>query len=361
MSLQFKQLLDDLHRVFNKNPMPAPAFRLFFNLPNLKAFASIINHTLKVSFQEQNLPTSPFDTVYRDRELSVSIDSGARISTIYALQDLSLDLRAYTMERLAEFLNGHGFQAAVILPRYKKMLAASLIDDVLNADLSSSKDFSISTNPLWVFLRPLAWAIEDHAASVDTALAQLNILTSQGYFADFWGRFLDIVRKPGEGDIMYTERIVRTILLKRDNNRALEQIVLDEFGVKVEVEDLWPTVLNINNSIIFSKIPGQVFNVGNFLVTGPIVGQALIDLVNRHKAAGTRAFFYEFLDTEINESVDSTTSFAEARYDISIFDMIFADSEFNITIDIGGDISEVENTVPEWAVELTPMPGSMIV
>jgi len=339
--------------------MPAPAFRLFFNLENAKAFASIVNHTLNLEIQEQGLSASPFDIVHREREMTIGIDSGHNISAIYPVESLELDLRGYTMERLAEFLNSRqGFQASVILPRYNKMVAAALIDDVLNADLSSSKDFALSTNPLWVFLRPLAWALEDHANSADTALAQLNILTSRGHFADFWGDFLDVVRRSGETDVSYVERIVRTILLKRDNNRAIEQIVYDEFGMTVTVDDLWPTLLELNNTPVFSRLPGQVYNIGTFLVTGSGITQAVIDLVNKHRAGGTRAFFRSYLDVEIAEPLPV---FDIQTFDVSVFDLTFPDIDFNLSIDVNGDMSEIESFVPDWLVEDTAMPGSRIV
>lgn len=269
--------------------------------------------------------------------------------------DLAYDLRNWTFERLIEELDDQGVTATLVDLRLAKILAAALVDDsfTLTAPVTLSGDF----NPLTIYLKPVAFAVERHEVNIDIALAQLNVLTSRQYFADYWGLVLGILRKMGESDVDYTQRIVDEILLKRDNNLALEQIIENEFGIAASVQDLWPSVLNINNAICFSKIAGEVYNVGNFLVIAELTDDDLIGLIAKHKAGGTRAFLRRTADAEFVDAATMATDF----FDLSLFDaFLIPEQEIGIFSGIGNDMQEISTGLPVWTVGSTPMPGTEI-
>lgn len=358
---QLQRLLESLTQVFRSEAILKPVFTLSFSLPNCIAKVTLTGHTLVIDIQETNTSDSLFDFIYRVRELSVTSSVSFDRAVLLPVMDLTYDLRDWTIERLVEDLNAHqGITATIIDQRLKKLLAGAIAGDFVEFDLSVlSLTLSVDANPLTVFLRPVAFAIEDHENNIDTALAQLNILTSKKYFADYWGVFIGITRRANESDIDYTQRIVNEVLLKRDNNRALEEIIFRTFNLRATVDDLLPLVLIINNAICFSKIPGEVYNVGNFLVTAELTTDDIITLVNRHKAGGTRAFFRRILETSLllGDPV-LTTDF----FDLSLFDAQFFPAQpLGVFSGINNFISEIETGLPVWKVGSTPMPGTQIV
>ena len=327
MTLELKKLFESLQPVFDFDPMPRAAFRLSFDQSGQDAFLTIENGLLKTR-------------------------------TTGGADSLSYVLNEWLFDRLAEDINTKtGYTAAVLDTKFNHMLAGALLDGIEDHDLGTSKDLAIATNPIWVLLKPLALAIAKRSLNVDDALAQLNVLTSRTFFVEFWGRFLGVVRKEGESDVRYAQGIVDRVLLLRANNKAMEKIVYDDLGIEVAIRDLLPEVLNLNGSPVFSKLPGQVYNVGNFLVDGEFGGQPLIDLIDRHRAGGTKAFFRQLLDHRVLDRADGITV---DFFDLSLFDLHLVDREFEVLVDVGGDVAEVETGLPIWTVGETPMPGSVI-
>jgi hypothetical protein len=360
MNPQFDRLLQSLTQVFRRDKLPVEILTIGGSIINGSFSLSLSNHTLTIAFAQTGLPVSPFDCVIRDFEFAATLDASGNMGQIVPVETVVYDLRRFTLEALVDDINRHqGLTATIIDQRYRKLLAAALIDGIEPTSIQAPIVLTASTNPLWITLKPLAFAIEDHENSIDTALAQLNILTATKYFADFWGRFLGIPRESAEADIDYMQRIVDSILLQRINNIAIEAIIKSELGLDAEVVDLLPDVLNINNSEVFSVIPGEVYNVGNFLVKTILDGDGIIELVNRHKAGGTRAFFSRVVDQGFVDGMDPAMS--ADFYDVSLFDTFLRpEQEMRITMDIAGQVVNVPTGVPNWIVGVTPMPGTII-
>lgn len=354
MIRELQSLFDSLPSIYKKDPVAQLAARISFGFPQTKAYLTVDGFTLDVDLVFDSIET---DMEFSDRTFRITNDTAGSLGFVRACESLSYDLRAWSIGALMEDIASHqGYTATLLDPTVGTLLASALIDGANRLDLSTPVDLSIATNPLWVFMKAVAYAIADEETNTDTALDQLNVLKAAQYFADVWGDRLGVLRNTGESDSVYTQRIVDTILRKRENSLAIEQLIADTFGVVATVEDLWPLVLNFNNRVVFSKLPGNVFNVANFLVTVPLIGQTLIELVNAQKAGGTRAFFIEQHDTGF---VDTIT-ISEASYDLSIFDNDIVEMEFCVSLDEGGNRTELDIGLPNWNVEQTIMPGSLI-
>jgi len=356
---QLERLQESLTQIFRRDPVSHPVVSVSFTLPNALAFLSIDGGTLAIRTEEESAGAALFDSVIRDRETTVSNIINRNVGVILPLASFTIDLRDWTLERLVEYLNAHpGFTASILDTRYAKILAAAICTQLDDYDLGLPSVLSVDTNPLSVLLKPIAFAIDRHELNIDKALAQLNLLTSEKFFADYWGTFMGIMRLPGESDATYTQRIVDEILLKRDNNVSLEALIADAYGVRATVSDLLPLVLNINNAICFSKIPGEVYNVGSFLITAPLTGDDLRSLVDRHRAAGTRAFFKRIAEAGF---IDIDPTITITWFDLSLFDAsLIPEQELGVFASVGNIITEFDTGLPEWTVGLMPMPGTQI-
>ena len=171
--------------------------------------------------------------------------------------------------------------------------ARLLLDQGLFTTDEPGGDLYIFENLLWVLLRPLGFALEARSEGISSALAQLNLLTSEGEWADTWGRFLGIRRHAGEADATYTARMKHEIIRGRENNLALAQILADDFGIEdVVIEDLLPLVLIWNETRWQSYVAGQIYNSGAFRVIyadpGGVDSRQVVAAVAKHKSAGTR-------------------------------------------------------------------------
>jgi hypothetical protein len=356
---QLGRLQASLTQVFNRSAVLRPAISLSFSLPHAIAHLTIDGHVLSVTIEEIDTSNSPFDYFERDRTFFATSAVSSDVAEFKAVTELQYDLRRWTVERFIEDLNSRqGFAATLVDPRLAKLLAAAIFDSAAGHDLTIPLLLSVDLNPLTTLLKPVAFAIYDHEANIDTALAQLNLLTSEQYFADYWGGLLGILRLSGESDLDYTQRIVDEIMRKRDNNRSLEIIIAARFGLNATVEDLLPLVLNINNSICTSKIPGEIYNVGNFLVNAELTDDDIIGLVNRHRAGGTRAFFHRIANAGFS---DSELGMSSDFFDDSLFDSkLKPEQEIGVFSGINGEIAEIDVGLPIWTVGSTPMPGSRI-
>src|SRR3990172_7667468 len=136
MNPQFERLTNSLTQIFKREPIPKPAISIGFSLPNMQALLSIDNHTMSVNLVETNLSSSPFDTIYRDRDMTITTGVDAAFTTIPPIKSLTYDLRDWTFEALLEDLNMRaGFTALSVDERTIEMVAASLMDGIADADL----------------------------------------------------------------------------------------------------------------------------------------------------------------------------------------------------------------------------------
>jgi hypothetical protein len=140
--------------------------------------------------------------------------------------------------------------------------AAALLPDGPVALAGLGRSFARWTNPVWQFGAAFGEALAAAAARLDAALAQLNLLTSAGFFANLWGRLTGTVRRTGEADDTYTIRQLHELLRPRENNEALAALIEEDAGVAVtEVRDLRRDVLELSGGPLRQgMLPGRDYN-----------------------------------------------------------------------------------------------------
>lgn len=323
----------------------------------------------------------------RDRKLKVSTVTNQSENS-----SVEIDLRNHTLGDLPSISTISGVNFTLLKDGQKRSEFKALNLLEIHSDVENFIDIAIHTNPLWVLLRPFAWTLGAANINYDVGLNQLNVLESKDFFADYWGRYLGVPRRKNEDDGTYTRRIIDTLIRPRENNFALENILISDLDLTGTISDLLPRVLQANlgggddraplltGNENESFIAGNVYNSGNFFVDVPVTilttasTDALKRVINENKAAGTRAFFREqfeqaIADTDIGFEIE-TPDFS--LFDVSVFDISgegLLDEE-SATVEIC-DVDNSGNKTccyyvidtggPIWIVGQTPMPGSRIV
>jgi hypothetical protein len=166
----------------------------------------------------------------------------------------------------------------------------------------------------WAALFALARLVQTLVdVDVPLALAQFNLQTATGRFADLWGSMFGSRRYPGEADAPYTARILNRVLLPRTVAQTIISQVLQVPGVfYCDIQDGSDASLFISHSYIgFSGVTGfetqsdiVVFapqdNPFFFTVRVKILQTTnlalIIQAINDNKQAGSR-FCVEILQT----------------------------------------------------------------
>lgn len=282
MSIERDALLSYLPTPWRKDALPVPVFQV------LLAQAG----TVRVA----------------DGRLDVVDGSGV------SLLSVDLDDRHLTMAQLFDTIVATPLLGAVALADdiTADQLAGSLLDteDVV-ADGGGAVQLFRWSSPTWRLLDPARRQLVEKVAKIDIGLAQGNLLTSAGDFADWWARWLGAMRREGEGDATFTARQLRELIRPRENNLALATLLEAEFGVTVvEVIDLRPLVFVASRTPLRGHpLRGWRYNSASIEVR--LIGfpsAALIALARQQLAAGITAFFLGVYDLE---AVPAAYDFAE--------------------------------------------------
>lgn len=159
------RLLAELNRPWRKDPLPAVALQLAYSGPG----------AVVVTITEGRLAVDG-----RDGAASVVVDLDAGL----------------TLTALAETLALHEGCTATVVPAMAAVRAVTLLDESQRPLTASPQDFVAWTSPTWRVLEVARQALVAAATRIDVALAQLNLLTAAGYFADLWGRYTSTRRRP---------------------------------------------------------------------------------------------------------------------------------------------------------------------
>ena len=198
-----------------------------------------------------------------------------------------------TVEDVVVSLQSIGVETDLLRPDLADRSARLFLDTpaFVTGAVSARNDLFVFNNQLWVILRPLGMALEGREERSADALLALNLLTATGYWADVWGKYLGITRRFAETDAAYTARMKHETIRARLNNKALEQVLLDDLGIDARVENLLPLVLIWNETDWHSFWAGNIYNSGAFRVTYATTGVSsaeVMAVIDRHRAAGTR-------------------------------------------------------------------------
>jgi hypothetical protein len=262
-------LLRALSRMFRTDPMAVPTFELFY------------------------LGAGTLTATVADGVLTLTGIGGAPSRTI-ALEPLTLE------QLLVEVLAiGNGLSAGIDLTQLDALpvRAVTLLDDGPRDVTAEGVSLSRFTNPLWFVFDAVAERLTAAAVDLDAAVAQLNLLTAAGFFADFWGTLTGTVRS-GEDDEAYTARQLFELLRPRENNEALALILERDFGLPVrEVVDLRREVFTLGGPLRGRYLPGRRFNTATCEIRVDGFPSAVaLAAAHTHAAGGVRVFMSGRLD-----------------------------------------------------------------
>ena len=200
-----------------------------------------------------------------------------------AVADTSVDLRACSLGELAEQLRALGFTVDVTAEE-QAVMAAVLLDTVGGASLARW------TNPNWRLPDTCGRGLERGRTHVDLALAQLNLLSAGGAWADFWGRYTGTPRRTDEDDATYTDRQLHELLRPRENNYALANLLEEDFPpIRVEnVSNTLSRCFQCSDTVMREHpLRGRLFNACTVeLVVDGFPTPALVIAARANVAAG---------------------------------------------------------------------------
>lgn len=199
-------------------------------------------------------------------------------------------LTGHTLDTLAAEIARHAGFSAQVLAEDRSVSALCLLDTDAQDPLVDNR-FYYATSLLWHILRPIEWALSDAQDHVRGLHQEMTIRSASDQWLDLWGALYGrIVRRIGEADRAYGDRIIREFKRWRLNARAIEMIIEADLGVPATVTHLHDQAWVIARTA-FGRFPGpQKYLRATFevLVDGLLDG--LATLVHRNRAAGTMPF-----------------------------------------------------------------------
>lgn len=163
MSLR-SRLLAELHRPWRKDPLSVAALALGY------AGAGSVSITIT------------------ETTLALAGQDGA--------PSLAVDLDAVgTLAALAQAILATPGYLATVAPGMGPVLASTLLEESARSLTATPAPFLAWSSPNWRVLEPARRLLRGAATRIDLALAQLNLLTAAGYFAELWGRYTTTPRR----------------------------------------------------------------------------------------------------------------------------------------------------------------------
>jgi hypothetical protein len=203
-----------------------------------------------------------------------------------------------------------GVGAVLVDDAWAPVLAEALLVDGPTPLDGAGVTFSVFTSPNWRLLGAVRGAVEGAVARLDAGMAQLNLLTADGAFADLWGQLTGTPRRREESSTAYTLRQLRELIRHRENNMALADLIEQEvLGVHVvDVTDLRPLVFVCSGSPMRGRpLAGRRYNAATCeVVLEGFPSVFILELARAHVAAGVTVF------------VRGTYTLAEGRVDYRV-------------------------------------------
>lgn len=204
-----KNLLDNLNRVWNKDPRQRFVLRI----------------------------------AYAGTAGKFSIRNGEFISkgTSDPTQNVRIDLLPLTVAQFqAALAASPGWSVVTPANSQDEALNALMLLDVDDQDLFESAAlghagdiFSHSTT-LWDLTKSWGRQLKIVCDDMDSAIAQMNFLTSEKPWVDFWGKdFYNTDRLSGESDANYASRTICEIVALKVNNFAIQALLAKIFNIPV--------------------------------------------------------------------------------------------------------------------------------
>jgi len=197
----------------------------------------------------------------------------------------------------------------------------------------------------WRILDPFAAALSDESSNIVIGLAQLNLLDAATSFADLWGSYLGIPRRPGEDDATYTQRMRWWTIRPKENNYALAACLEYDFPPLL-VSDVEDTVTRCflpsdDKPLRYRPLRGWHYNIAtiDIFTHGAFPNQDMANQAARLVACGVKIF--------LRGSYALTPMASPAGYD-------FAGTEFLVGIPLP---IQINHAPPIGVGKIGPDPG----
>lgn len=201
-----RDLLENLHRPFDKDPHNTLLFRLNYD----------------------------GDMIWRvwDGRLSTAISGGTGVA-------LDIDLSAYTVSALIAHLDAQtGYSIVYSDSTYGANSALMLIDGSTgNPDTSNGDHCHGYTSLLWAYLSAAAEELKSAKRAICQMLLQMSVATASDVWLDHLGRYYAVPRLLGESDAYYGSRIIAETLRPKGNNVAIAAAIASVTGQVAAVID----------------------------------------------------------------------------------------------------------------------------
>lgn len=151
--------------------------------------------------------------------------------------------------------------------------------------------------------------------------AESSLKTANGEFLDTWGDWFNVVRREGEQDKEYRERIIKYFLLKRGTNNAIIDALrdyLNDYESEITIYEPFKDIFYTNKSDLNGKdhLMGEYYR---FAIIDITVGRRfpldIIDIINQFKPAGVK--FYLTYDGSSNLPGDGIIKMPSVFQEIS--------------------------------------------
>lgn len=298
------RLLDYLHRVFSKDPAQFLALRLSYDGA--------------MTWQVQ------------DAVLTTAVTGGSG-------HPLSVDLTAYTVQGLANFLAiQQGYTIPYVDTSELSQLSARVLLDG-GADIAGSNGDHLFgyTNVLWSYIEAVASELQTARDQIAQMLRQMSTSTAEDVWLDELGSYYAVPRLAGEVDASYGPRIITEVLRPRSNNVAIEEAIRVFTGQDTTVTDVVVysgTTPDYNGAIthdgshthnataqpeygLFDVTYGyDLINGGSFAA----FQQVIVDLIGRLRSAGTHLRALSLSGSSLDDAVPSAPTDSSSLLTVSM-------------------------------------------
>lgn len=284
------RLLGHLHRVFNREPGAALAFR--------------------VNADGTGLTWTVTD------ELFTTVVTGGVLA-----QDLSLSLDGKTIGELAQEIAAQpGYTTLSVNADVADLAAKALIEASNTAESSNGDHVYAYTSLLWAFLRAFGYELRDAKTQIGEMLTQMVTPDAEGEWADHWGTYYKVPRLTNETDAVYAARIIAEVLRPKSNAIALENMLSEAVGEDVTVREPWKELFIVGQSAPSGadKIHDGFFFAYCTLELRSQAGRSLLrDIATRNKAAGIKLWFRRDTVMELDSTGSLVGMFAD-QYELPL-------------------------------------------
>ncbi len=229
MSRYTDRLIENLSRIFSKDPLREPALTVQYDGQMTWTVSEWMLTFTVTGGTGQSLSFPLRVPTTWDRETTIW-DAEGDTQTIWYDLDTIADL-AFLIGRQQGF-------SAYVNPEFSTQSAYTLLDGTGTVAANVEAILGVHTSLLWVILDSFAWELTVAKLAIANMVTQMTIPTATDEWQDAWGFNLGIPRIPGEFGADYVKRIIEDALQVKSNNLALERSVLERTGIAISVVDI---------------------------------------------------------------------------------------------------------------------------